>query len=64
MSSKDGSIGLQKHTKMIQHHVYIKSTDQFKQVGVCEKKNDRKEINSLDDHHVWLCICVTFSSSI
>ena len=25
------------HTKMIQHHIYIRSTDQFKQVGVREK---------------------------
>ena len=29
MSSKVWSIGLQKHTKMIQHHIYIRSADQF-----------------------------------
>ena len=40
MSSKVWSIGLQKYTKIIQHHVPIRSTDQdhFKQVGVCEIK--------------------------
>ena len=37
MSSKVWSIGIQKHTKMIQDHVHIISTDQFKQVGVGEK---------------------------
>ena len=61
MSSKVWSIGIQKHTKMIQHHVHIRSTDQFKQVGVQEKK-DRNEINSVDDHRAWLCIRVIFSS--
>ena len=30
----------------------------------CMKKNDRNEINSVDDHRVWLCIRVTFFSSI
>ena len=63
MSSRVWSIGIQKHTKMIQHHVHIRSTDQFNQVGVHEK-NDRNEINSGDDHGVWLCIRVTFSSSM
>ena len=54
MSSKFWSISLQKHTKMIQHHVHIRSTDQFKQVGVREK-NDRNEINGVDDHpHLWI----------
>ena len=38
MSSKVWSIGIQKHTKMIQHHVHIRSTDQFNQIGVHEKK--------------------------
>ena len=33
---------------MIQHHVYSRSTDQFKQVGVHEK-NERNEINIVDD---------------
>ena len=47
MSSKVGSIGFSKHEKMIEYHVHIRSTDQFKQVGVREK-NDRKEIKSLE----------------
>ena len=51
------------NTKMIQHHVHIRSTDQFNPVGVREK-NDRYEINSLNDHRVWLCICVIFSSIV
>ena len=63
MSCKVWSIVIPKHTKMIQHHVHIRSTDQFNQVGVHEK-NDRIEINSVDDHRVWLCIRVTFTSSI
>ena len=63
MSSKVWSVGIQKHTKMIQHHVDIRSTDQFNQVGVHEK-NDRNEISSVDEHRVWLCIRVTFFSSI
>ena len=62
-SSKVWSIEIQKHTKMSQHHVHIRSTDQFNQVGVHEN-NDRNEINSVDDHCVRLCIRVTFSSSI
>ena len=48
---------------MIQHHVHNGSTDQFKQVGVREK-NDGNEINSVDDHNIWLCIRVTFSPLI
>ena len=36
------------HTKMIENHVHISSTDHFKHVGVREK-NDRNEINSVDD---------------
>ena len=63
MSSKVWSVGYQKHTKMIQHHVHNGPTDQFKQVGVCEK-NDGNEINSVDDHNIWLCIRVTFSPLI
>ena len=55
MSSKVWSIGIQKHIEMIQHHVHIRSTDQFNQVGVHEK-NDRNEINSVDNHRVWLFI--------
>ena len=61
MSSKVWSIGIQKHTKMIQHHVHIRFTDQFNQVGVREK-NDRNEINIVDVHRVWLCIREAFSS--
>ena len=63
MSSTVWSIGTQKHTKMIQHHVHIRSTDQFNKVGVHEK-NDRNEINSVDDHRVWLCNRIVFFSSI
>ena len=51
MSSKVWSIGIQKRTKMIQHHVHIRSTDQFNRVGV-HKKIDRNEINSVDDLRV------------
>ena len=47
MSSKVWSIGIQKHTKMIQHHVHIRSTDQFNQVG-CKMT----EIRSI----VWMTI--------
>ena len=32
---------------MIEYHVHIRSTDQFKQVGVREK-NDRNEIKNLE----------------
>ena len=63
MSSKVCGIGIPKHTKMIQHHVHIRSTDQFNQVGVHDK-NDRNELNSVDAHRVWLCTPLTFSSSI
>ena len=48
---------------MIQHHVHVRSTDQFNQVGV-HGKNDRNEINNVDNHRDWLSIRVTFSSSI
>ena len=63
MSSKVWSFRIQKHTKMIQHHVHIRSTDQFNQVGVHER-NDRTDINSVDDHCVWLYIRVNFFSSV
>ena len=46
MSSKVWSIGIQKHTEMVQHHVHIRSTDKCNHVGVHEK-NDRNEINSI-----------------
>ena len=49
------SIGLQKRTKMIGNHVYVKT-------GMGAWKNDRNEINSVDDQCVWLCIRVTCSS--
>ena len=49
MSSKVWSIGILKHTIIIQHHVYIGSTDQFNQVGVHEK-NDRNDFYSVDAH--------------
>ena len=58
MSRKFWSIRIQKHTKMIQHHVHIRSADKFNQVGVHEK-NDRNDINSVDDHRICLCIFVT-----
>ena len=38
MSRKVLSIGFSKHEKMIEYHDHIRSTDQFKQVGVREKK--------------------------
>ena len=56
------SIGLQKLTKIIENHVHIRSTDHFKQFGVYGKITN--EINSVDNRCVWLCIRVTFSSSI
>ena len=48
MSSKV-SIGFRKHTKIIQHLVHIRFTDQFKQVGVREKMTEMKSI-------VWMTI--------
>ena len=56
------SIGLLKLTKMIDNHAHIRSIYHFKQVGVHGKMTN--EINSVDDQCVWLCIHVTFSSSI
>ena len=63
MSSEVWSIVLQKHSKIIQHHVHIRSTDQFKQVGVREKI-ERNKTNSVNDHRFWLCIGATFSAWI
>ena len=37
--------------KMLEYHVHVTSTDQFKQVGVREK-NDRNEINSVGSAHL------------
>ena len=39
MSIQFWSIGLKKHTKMIENHVHIRYTDHFKQVGVREKND-------------------------
>ena len=50
MSSKVWSFGIQKHTKLIQHHVHNRSTDQFNQVGVHEKK--KTEMRSI----VWMTV--------
>ena len=41
------SIGVQKLTKMIENHIYFRSTDHFKQVGVHGKMTEMKTI-------VWL----------
>ena len=62
MSIQVWSIGLQKLTKMIENHLHIRSTDHFKQVGMRDRNETRG--NSVDDQCVWLCIRVTFSSSI
>ena len=62
MSIQVWSIGLQKLTKMNENHVHFRSTDHFKQVGVRGKMTEMKSI--VDDQCVWLCIRVTFSSSI
>ena len=43
--------GLSKHEKMVEYHVHVRSTDQFKHVGVREK-NDRNEINSVGSPHL------------
>ena len=48
---------------MIEYHVHIRSTDQFKQAGV-RGKNSINEINGVDDHYIWLRIRITSSSSI
>ena len=52
MSIQVWSIGIQKLTKMTKNRVHIRSTDHFKQVGAW--RNDRNEINNMDDHCVWL----------
>ena len=56
------SIGLQKLTKMIENHVHIRSTDHLNRLGCIKKMTN--EINSVDDRCVWLCIRITFFSSI
>ena len=50
MSSKVWCIGFSKHENIIEYHVSIRSTDQFKQIRVREK-NDRNEIKSLEYWH-------------
>ena len=42
MSSRVWTIGIQKHTKMIQHDVHIRSTEQFNHVGVHEKMTEMR----------------------
>ena len=49
MSSKIWSIGIQKHATMNQHHVHIKSIDQFNQVRVHEKITEMRSM-------VWMTI--------
>ena len=63
MSSKVWSTGIQKTHKndsascSYQIHKSVQS-------GRGASKNNRNGINSVDDHRVWLCIRVTFCSSI
>ena len=38
------SIGIKEHTKMIENHVHIRSTDHFKQVGVRTEMTGMKSI--------------------
>ena len=51
MSSKVWGIVIQKHTKMNQHHVHMRSTNQFNQVGVHEKMTEMRSI-------VWMPIAI------
>ena len=44
---------------MIEYHVHIRYTDQFKLVGVREKMTEMRSI--VEDHRVLLCIWLTFS---
>ena len=44
MSIQVWSSGLQKHTRMIENHVNIGSTDNFKQVGVRDKMIEMRSI--------------------
>ena len=44
MSIQVWRIGLQKHTKMIENHVHIRSTNHFKQVGVRGKMTEMKSM--------------------
>ena len=46
---------------MIAYHIHISSTDQFKQVGVHEKKKIEMRSIAVDGHRIWLFICVTIS---
>ena len=45
MSIQVWSIGLQKHTKMIENHIHIRSIDHLKQVEVRGKMTEMKSIN-------------------
>ena len=56
--SKFGVLGY-RNPQLIENPVHIRSTDHFKQVRVRGKMTN--EIN-MDDHCVWMCIRVTFSS--
>ena len=44
MSIQIWSIGLQKHTKMIENLVHIRSTDHFKQIWVSVKMTEMKSM--------------------
>ena len=57
MSSKVWSIGIQKHTNYSASCSY--QIHRSVQSGRGAWKNDRNEINSVDDHRVWLFIRVT-----
>ena len=59
MSSKDGNIGIQKKNTKWFSIKLISDPQTVNQVGVYEKMTEK---NSVDDHRVWLCIRVTFSS--
>ena len=47
MSSKIWSIEFSNHEKMIEYHVHIRSTDQFKQFGVREKNENLTKVATL-----------------
>ena len=63
MSSKVLSIGIHKHTKRFSIMFISDPLISSIRAG-CKKKNDRNDINSVNDNRVWVCIRVTFSSSI
>ena len=51
-------LGYKNTQKIIAYHIHIRSTDQFKQVGVRETKMTEMRSIAVEGHHVWLCICV------